>query len=170
METPVTLIVDAFNDKEKASEVLKALKQLDREGIFSVLNAAVIVMDENGKATFKETQDVDAKRGTLFGALAGGLIGLLGGPVGAVVGAAAGAAAGGVAARQIDMGFSDEYLREIQESLQPGSSALIALVEHEWIERVVAELARFEGKLFRQTLKDEIAAQLAAEGEKTATE
>ena len=43
---------------------------------------------------FKETGDVDARHGTLFGAVTGGLIGLLGGPAGVILGAAAGAATG----------------------------------------------------------------------------
>ena len=164
MVGPITLVVDAFDDEDKADEVLKTLKRLDKEGIFDVINAAVLVRDEKGRTKLKETQDVDAKRGALFGAVAGGLVGLLGGPVGVIVGAVAGAATGGVAAHKIDMGFSDEHLKEIQESLQPGTSALIALVEHEWVDRLMVELAKFEGRLFRQALKQDIAAQLEAAG------
>jgi len=164
METPVSLLVYAYNEQGKADQVLKALRELDKTGIIAVLNAAVLVMDKDGRARLKETEDVDAKRGALFGAIAGGLIGLLGGPAGVIVGAAAGAATGGMAAHNIDMGFADEYLKEIQASLKPGTSAIIALVEHEWVERVVAELKEFEGQLFRQTLKADIAAQLASAG------
>jgi uncharacterized membrane protein len=141
--------------------VLKALRELDKTGIIAVLNAAVLAMDKDGKVRLRETEDVDAKRGAIFGAIAGGLVGLLGGPAGVIVGAAAGAAAGGVAAHKIDMGFSDEYLKDLQQSLKPGSSAIIALVEHEWVEKVVQELEEHEGRLFRQALKADIAAQLA---------
>ena len=168
-ETPVSLVVQAYNDKSKADQVLKALKDLQKRRVFTILNAAVLVMDQDGKVKLRETEDVDAKRGVLFGAVAGGLIGLLGGPAGVIVGAAAGATTGGVAAHQIDMGFSDDYLREIQASLKPGSSALIALVEHEWVERVIAELEEYEGALFRKALKADIAAQLAARGDEAAT-
>ena len=161
MNGPVSLVVYAFNEEGEAEEVLRVLQRLDKEGVFDVLNAAVLVRDESGKATLKETEDIDARRGALFGALVGGLVGLVGGPAGVIVGAAAGAVTGGVAAHEIDMGFSDEYLREFQESLKPGSSALIALVEHEWVERLIEELEKYEGQLFRQAIRDEIAAQLA---------
>jgi uncharacterized membrane protein len=161
---PVELLVYAFDDETKADQVLKELKRLDREGLIGVVNAAVMVRDERGKARFKETQDVDAKRGALFGAIAGALMGLIGGPPGVVLGAAAGAAAGGVSAHFIDMGFSDRHIEEIQESLPPGSSALVALIEHEWVERVIEALEQFEGTLFRQALKAEIATQLAQSG------
>ncbi|MEE8389364.1 MAG: DUF1269 domain-containing protein [Anaerolineae bacterium] len=161
METPISLLVYAYNEQDKAAQVLKALEELDKTGIIAVLNAAVLSMDKDGKVKWRETEDVDAKRGAIFGAIAGGLVGLLGGPAGVIVGAAAGAATGGVAAHKIDMGFSDEYLKEIQSSLKPDSSAIIALVEHEWVEKVIQELEEFEGQLFRQALKADIAAQLA---------
>ncbi len=157
---PVELIVAAFNEEEKAGEVLSQLKELDKKGVIAILNAAVMKKTAAGKISIKETEDVDAKRGALFGALTGGLVGLLGGPAGVIVGAAAGAAAGGVAANQIDMGFPNEVLEELKESLEAGSSAVIALIQHEWLDRVLAELENYGAKLFRQTLKEEIAAQL----------
>ena len=133
-----------------------------------LVNAAVMVKDEKGKVKMRETQDVDSKRGAIFGAIAGGLIGLLGGPAGVIVGAAAGAATGGLAANQIDMGFPDDTLKELQGVLTPGSSAILALIQHEWVDRVVEELEKHGASLFREALKEEIAAQLdedeAAEG------
>jgi uncharacterized membrane protein len=161
LETPVSLLVYAYNDEGMADQALTALKKLDKSGLIGVLNAAVLVMGKDGKPKLRETEDVDAKRGALFGAVVGGLLGLLGGPGGVIVGAAAGAATGGMAAHQIDMGFSDDYLEEIQGSLKPGTSAIIALVEHEWVEQVAQELKEHEGRLFRQALKADIASQLA---------
>jgi len=161
----VELIVLTFNEEGKANEVLQALKQLDKEGVIKVLDAAVLIKDQDGKAFLRETEDVDAKHGALFGAIAGGLIGLLGGPAGAIVGAAAGAATGGVAAHGIDMGFPDETLKDLQRGLQPGSSAIIALVEHKWVEKVIKALAEFGGRLFRQMLTDAIVDHLTAAAE-----
>ena len=162
---PVELVVAAFNAEDKAAEVLKDMKRLDREGVIDIINAAVMVKREDGRVSIRETEDVSDKRGALLGAIVGGLIGLLGGPPGAVVGALAGAATGGVAAQQIDMGFSDETLRDLQESLRPGTSAIVALIRHEWVDRVIAELERFEADLFREVLKADIAAQLERGGE-----
>ena len=160
MVGPVELVIAAFNDEHKAKETLKILKELEKEEIIMLVNAAVMVKDEKGKVKLKETQDLDSKQGALFGAIAGGLIGLLGGPAGVLVGAAAGAATGGVAAHKIDMGFPDETLKEIQGALTPGSSAILALIQHEWIDRVVEELEKQGASLFREALKAEIAEQL----------
>jgi len=77
METPVSLLVYAYNERDKADKVLKALKELDKTGIIAVLNAAVLSMDKDGKVKLRETEDVDAKCGAIFGAIAGGLVGLM---------------------------------------------------------------------------------------------
>ncbi len=159
---PVELIVAAFNNPARAGEVLKTLKALQKEEIFRLLNAAIMVKDAGGSVSIQETEDVSAGRGALAGAIVGGLVGLLGGPVGVVIGAAAGAATGGVAAHKIDMGFPDDTLNELKESLTPNSSAILALIQHQWVDRVVEEMEKAGATLFRQALKDELAAQLEA--------
>ncbi len=163
MVGPFELIVAAFNEEEKAGEVLTSLKKMQKEEIIFLVNAAVMTKDEKGKVSLKETQDVGAGKGALFGAIAGGLLGLIGGPAGVIVGAAAGAATGGVAANRIDMGFPDETLKELQSTLKPGSSAIVAIIQHEWVDRVVEELEKEQASLFRQALKEEIADQLQEE-------
>jgi len=164
-DAEIELVAWVFKETDKAEEALQSLKQLKREDhiIVAIRNFAVLVKDEDGKVSIKEAKDLDAKHGELFGAITGGLIGLVAGPVGAVVGAAAGAVTGGVAAEWIDMGFSDKYLKDLEKYLQPGTSALIALIESEWAGKVVDELAAFEGQLFRQALTDEIVAELMDE-------
>jgi uncharacterized membrane protein len=74
------------------------------------------------------------------------LVGLLGGPGGAILGAIAGAITGGVAAGAIDMGFLNDDLREYGKDMAPGSSALVALIEHVWVERLRDELAALGAK------------------------
>ncbi len=165
------LIILVFQEMGKAKESLDFLKELRMEKkIGPIHNAAVLVMDEAGKASLKETQDVDPRQGTLFGAITGGLIGLIGGPVGMVVGAAAGAVTGRAAAGRIDMGFSNKYLTDVEKQLEPGSSALIALVEHEWSGDVAEALTHLGGQLFRQALTDEIVNEIADEVEGDASE
>ena len=158
-DAEIELIVLGFDEPGKADEVLQFLKELKRErSIIAIRNSAVLVKDEDGQVSITEAQDVDARHGRLFGAITGGLVGLAAGPVGVVVGAAAGAAVGGLAADRIDMGFSNRYLKDLEKHLQPGSSALIALVENEWVGEVTDAVAHFGGQLFRQALTDEIVA------------
>ena len=163
----VELLVSTFTDAEYAGMALAKLQKMERFGELDVLNAAVVTKDAEGEASFKETGDIDSRRGALFGAITGGLFGLIGGPVGAVVGAVAGAATGHVAADRIDMGFPDEFLENLKESLEKDSSALVVLVENPWVDAAVKVIADFNGKQVRQTLPDDKVAELLKKIEDT---
>jgi uncharacterized membrane protein/uncharacterized protein YrrD len=159
------LLILNLPQADQADVALKALKQAIKKKEISMVNAAVLVKTEDGKVSFKEVEDIGSKRGALIGAIGGGLIGLLGGPVGVVIGAAAGAASGSVAARRLDMGFPDEYLKKMQANLQPGSSTLLVLLEQEQIELATHILSGFEGELLRQELTDELVSQFKGQPE-----
>jgi uncharacterized membrane protein len=159
----IELVVVTFDDVGKADEAQQILKALEKKGTTETRNIAVLVKEQDGKTALRETADVDAKRGALFGAITGGLVGLLGGPAGVVLGAAAGAATGRVAADKIDRGFSDEYLKRVQDALQPGTSALVTLIEHEAVGRVAASLKDLDGQFVRQRLTHDLVGQLLAD-------
>jgi uncharacterized membrane protein len=63
------------------------------------------------------------------------------------------------------MGFSNKYLSDVEKRLEPGNSALIALVEHEWSGQVAESLTHLGGQLFRQALTDEIVNEITADTE-----
>jgi uncharacterized membrane protein len=151
MDAALELIVSVYDNPKMADEMRKELKGTAQGDVnFKILNAAVLVKDEHGHLKMKESDDVDAKHGALFGAITGGLIGLLGGPGGVVVGALAGAATGGVTAAAVDLGFPNEQLKELRASLPYGSSALVVLVEHTWLESTVKELNKGGNRLFHR--------------------
>jgi uncharacterized membrane protein len=154
------MMVVAFEGEDKADEVLSTLKQLDVEATVDLKSAAVVKRDAEGRIRIRETKDFDAKQGAIGGAVAGGLLGLLTGKflAGAIIGAAGGAAAG----HGIDMGLDDEYLRSVGESLGSGTSAIVALISFERVERAMEELDEFEGgTILRHTLSDEVYQQLS---------
>ena len=77
-------------------------------------------------------------------------------------GAILGAAGGALAGKGIDLGLNDEYLRGVGDSLESKSSALVALIAFERVERAMAELEKFEGgTILRHTLSDEVYQQLS---------
>jgi uncharacterized membrane protein len=127
---------------------LKELRQWHKSGVVKVFNTAVLVKDKKGQVSIKETEGVDAKRGGLFG--------LVGGAPRAIVGAVVGANRGGVAAQLIDFGLPNESLPDLRDSLKPGSSALVFVIEPIRIYGVVGDLAHWGGRLFRYMLKTEL--------------
>ena len=151
---PIELIIATFeDDEEKAGEVLKAFEQAAEGGL--VLDAAaVIVKTKEGEIEVRDVGDVDAKHGRVFGAISGALIGLLGGPVGAIVGGVAGAATGGAVARLVDRGVSNRLIKDVRGGLHPGSSAIIAYVELDWVDRAVSALEAQGAVVHRETIKE----------------
>src|SRR5260370_35829252 len=74
---PNEVVVVSFPGEQRAGEVLQALRQLSHEHVVALKNAATIVCHANGTIEIHETQDIDGKQGTLFGALAGGVLAAL---------------------------------------------------------------------------------------------
>ncbi len=158
------VLAKLFENEEQAGEALKQVKKMaGQDGAsFKVRDAAVLVKDDKGKTKIKETGDLDAGQGRLFGAVVGGLIGLMAGPVGVVLGALAGAGTGAFTAKHVDLGFSDEFLKSLESHLEPGSSALLLLVDYAEADEVFQSLATSEGTMLRQALTDDIVEQLLA--------
>lgn len=165
-EVPVQLIVAAFQDEKSASEALIMLKQAKREKLIGIVDAAVLRKDEKGKLHIKETADMGGGKGAALGGVAGAAIGLIAGPA-LLVPAAVGALVGGLAAKLRDSGFSDQRLKTIGEGMTPGSSAIIAVVEHKWVAEVEKAMREVGADAVTAALSADIAAQLEA-GHETA--
>jgi uncharacterized membrane protein len=164
-DVPLQIIVAAFQEEEAADEALKALKEAKKEKLISIDNAAVIRKDEKGKLHIKETADMGGGKGAGVGALVGGAIGLIAGPLGVAAGSALGAAVGGVTAKLYDGGFKDDRLRQIGTSLTPGTSAIVAVIEHRWVAELERDLAQEGADVTTAVLAADIAEQLQKGGE-----
>lgn len=164
-DVPLQIIVAAFQEEEAANEALNTLKEAKRERLISIDNAAVIRKDEAGKLHIKETADMGGGKGAGVGVLVGGVIGLIGGPLGVAVGSALGAAVGGVTAKLYDGGFKDDRLREIGNSLTPGTSAIVAVIEHRWVAELENDLAQVGADVMTAALAADIHEQLEKGGQ-----
>jgi uncharacterized membrane protein len=162
---PLQIIVAAFQEEKAADDALKTLKEAKREKLISIDNAAVIRKGDDGKLHIKETADMGGGKGAGVGVLVGGAIGLIGGPLGVAVGSALGAAVGGVTAKLYDGGFKDERLREIGKSLTPGTSAIVAVIEHRWVTDLERELSEVGADVMTAALAEDIHDQLQKGGE-----
>ena len=160
-DVPIQLIVAAFNDEKTAKEALKALKKAQKEKLIKIENAAVLHKDEKGKLHIHETSDMGGKKGATLGGVAGAAIGLIAGPA-LLVPAAVGALVGGLTAKLRDSGFSDSRLQALGEGLKPGSSAIVAIVEHTWVAQVEQALAQAQADIITASISADISEQLDA--------
>jgi len=162
-DNQVQVFVAAFDNETQAGVALKDFRAMDREGSIDLIDGVVVVHGTDGKVRFEETADPSGKKWAKRGAIAGGLVGLIF-PPSIIAGAAIGAAGGGVWGKIRDKGFKDEDLKAIGESLDPGTSAIIAIAEDRVIERLEAGLEGYN-KIARHALSAEAAATVTAEVE-----
>jgi uncharacterized membrane protein len=160
-DAPVQLIVAAFQGENDADEALDELKKAKKEHLIKVNDAAILRKDAKGDLHIKETEDMTGKRGGVIGGVVGAGLGILtGGATLALAGV--GAAAGGLAAKLRDSGFKDERLRQLGEGLTPSSSAIVAVIEHTWVEEAQKEFEKAGANVVVESIAADIATQLEA--------
>jgi uncharacterized membrane protein len=160
------LIVVAFDDPNRADEVLTELRELQREYLVDLEDAVVAVRRPDGKIRLKQSVNlagVSAASGGLWGALWGTFVGLLflNPLVGFAIGTMVGAGTGAIAGALTDYGIDDDFARGLAQTLPPNSSAIFALVRKMQPEKVLSELARFRGRVLRTSLSPEQEAKLS---------
>ncbi len=160
-EVPVEIVVAAFTDEEAAKAALDELKKAKKDGLIAIEGAAVLRKDDKGKLHITETGDLGGGKGAALGGVVGAGVGLIAGAALAVP-LAVGALVGGLASKLRDSGFSNERLEKLGENLTPGSSAIVAVVEHTWVEKVENALAEAGGEAVTEAIGADIAAQLEA--------
>ena len=145
------LIVISFSDEFKADEVLLDLRRLEMDYLIDLEDAAIVVRNKNGKVRVKQTQELVAS-----GALSGGFWGLLIGlmffePLLGILGAAMGALSGALT----DIGIDDNFIQELGNTIEPGTSAIFILVRKSTPDKVLEDLSKFEGKVLQTSLTHE---------------
>jgi uncharacterized membrane protein len=158
--TRENVIAVSFSEDANAYEALSRLKELDAKGNVSVLGAAVVVRDDDGKIVTKDQFGDESSDGTFGGGLVGLLIGVLGGPLGVLVGGATGLLVGSL----FDEDDSDETesaLAEISKSIRVGSTGLLADVSEENPVTIDAVMANLGGTVLRRSAGD-VQAEIAA--------
>jgi uncharacterized membrane protein len=143
---PSRLAAISFSDDLRAVEFMTAMTRLARDGRLNLHDAVFVVKDDNGKTYVRETRDLQPGRTALGAGLWSGLFGLLlGGPVGMLVAGGIGAGAGAITAKVVDVGVTDEFVDQLREMVQPGTTTVALLGDEIETDAVLTELRRFEG-------------------------
>jgi uncharacterized membrane protein len=158
-DVPVQLIVAAFQDETGADRALGELKEAKKEKLVNIKDAAILRKDAKGELHVSETGDMTGTKGGVIGGVVGaGLAVMTGGATLALTGL--GALAGGLTAKLRDSGFKDERLRRLGESLKPGSSAIVAVIEHTWVAEAEEQFRKAGGEVVTEEIAADIAEQL----------
>jgi uncharacterized membrane protein len=146
------LIVIAYDDELKAEQVRWKLLSLQKEHLVDLEDAVVVTRGKDGKVRLNQIHDVMAASlasGTLWGFLVGLIF------LNPLLGVAAGAASGALAGAFTDIGVDDNFMREVGQTLEPGTSALFVLVRKVTLDKVLPEISDFGGTILRTSLSRE---------------
>ena len=157
-DVPTRVIVAAFDGMDSAKEAFDDLKQLEKEKSIKIENAAILRKDHDSKLHVRDVKDMTGTRGAVLGGVTGAIVGVIAGPVGWV--ALGGAAIGGLVAKLKDGGFDNSRLEQWGDKLQPGTSALVAVVDDIWVRDVEAALKEEARDVMTLEIGKDIATQL----------
>jgi uncharacterized membrane protein len=147
-----SLVVVSFNSPDEAATVLAKLREQTQYGNISFEDTAVVSKDPDGKVHVKNDVSHGTMTSTAVGALLGLMLGMFLFPVaGILIGAGGGALVG----RFMKLGVDGDFVKEVSNSLQPGTSALFVVVRDANPAVVRAVLEEHHGKVLQTTLSSE---------------
>jgi uncharacterized membrane protein len=148
------MIAVEYRDVATANAARNQIIDLQRQGLITVRDAAVVEVDADGKVKVHQAASATGM-GAASGAMWGGLIGLL--FLAPFIGMAVGAGAGALAGKATDVGVDDSFMKDLGSTMEPGTAALFLLVDQITVDKVIAELApqQYGGRLIRSSLSQE---------------
>ncbi len=154
------LVVLDFDGVDTADTVLTKLRSLKKQELIDLKDACVVVHPEDGDIQIKQAVNLTAL-GMSSGLSTGGLVGMLAGLLvlnplaGLALGGIAGAAMGALSGKLSDFGINDDFIKELGQTLKPGTSALFLLVIKATPDKVLAEIEEYKPNVLQTSLSQE---------------
>ena len=157
------LVVIGFDDEHTAFEMRAALAKMQKEYLIEMEDVVVVTKDEKDKVKLHQAVNL-----TAAGAAGGGFWGMLIGMIflNPLLGAAVGAGAGALSGTLRDIGISNNFMKDLGETLTPGSSALFVLIRKATPDKVLEQLKHFKGRVIQTSLTADKESELRAVLEK----
>jgi uncharacterized membrane protein len=162
---PVDLYIAAYDDPDSARSDWDAIKQLASDDVIKVDGLILVSRRADGKIhvddDFHET-----RKGATWGAVGGAVIGLIFPPAflaSAAVGAGIGAGAGAL----VSHSKKEEIKADVDDTLPPNSSGIVAIFEERWAEDIDKALSN-ASKVTKEEVDSESADQVKAAATTTA--
>ena len=143
------LVVIGFENEHTAFEMRAALARLQKEYLIDMEDVVVVTKDDKGKVKLHQAVNLTAA-GAVGGSFWGMLIGLI--FLNPLLGVAVGAGAGALSGKLSDIGINDTFMKELGETIHPGTSALFILVRKVTPDKVLDQLKGFKGKVLKTSL------------------
>ena len=140
----LTLYVASYGDAAAANDDFQALKDAKAAGL-DVVGAVVMTHSTDGDVDVKEAGDGDVAGGAGIGAVGGLVVGLFAPPLllSTAIGAGIGAAIGGLVKKHEEK----ELGVDLEEYLPPGSSAIVAVVDDVYLDRLASTIGKADKRV-----------------------
>jgi uncharacterized membrane protein len=172
------LIAVGFTGKHRATEVLGQMQDVDALGMIDLSDAVTVYRTKDGRLRLDQSIQPTPTEGGAIGGLLGAMLGgLLAAPFTAGLSTAAAASAVGVGAvgmgsfgavaGAIDAddwkttwGVPEDFVKQVGGMVQPGNSAVLALVGAQDPDAVIERFRGYGGTVLRTTLTESEAAKV----------
>jgi uncharacterized membrane protein len=169
------LMVVGFHGKHRASEVLGQVEQLTYDWSLQLKDGVAAYRTDDGRLRIDQSIQPTTKEGAGYGVFIGSMIGaLLAAPFTGGLSAAAAATALGAGAATAgsiggaigyedadtfkrEYGISDEFVKEVGGLIQPGDSAVFAVVHGGNPEQMAEKFRGYGGTILRTSLSPKVA-------------
>jgi len=151
------MVVLAFDSEDGADQGRQKLVELNDEYVLNLVDAVEVVRHANGKVKVKNIRNLTGA-GAMGGAFFGLLFGLL--FFAPALGVAVGAVSGAIAGHFSQFGVSKNFLKQVEDSVNSGSSALAIIASNVTVDKVVQVLVPLHPKVIRSSLSNEQEAKL----------
>jgi len=158
-ETDLKLLVVLFSNEGDAEDAINVVKSVYKEADGGLQAAVVIIKDNQSGVHYKDVGITPAKN-ALGGMVLGAVLGVMSGGVGIALGAAGALVGGLLGEKRRAEQFSSVRMNEAVAALVPGSSAIVALVEQDYVKEVEKQLGDYEIEIFTTQVSSDLGEQL----------
>jgi uncharacterized membrane protein len=136
-----TLFVADFSETDTAWEAYEALKSLEDGRTMEIEGVIVVKRDADGKVEIQKATDHSTRHGLKWGVVGGVVLGVIFPP--SILGSAAVLGAAGAGAGKVrEIRNRGELAEELQDTIDPGHSGIVALVSDPGVVEIRKALAK----------------------------
>lgn len=150
----LVLYVASYADPQTASDDWQALKDVAATGEIRTRGAVVLNRSSEGDIDVHEHGRTPAKEGAGIGAVAGLVVGLFAPPL--LLSGIVGAALGGGVGELVKHHEEKEIGVDVEEYLAPGTSAIVAVVDNKYLDRIESTLTKSAKKISKAIDSDDL--------------
>jgi len=151
------MVVLAFDNENGADQGRQKLVELNNQYVLNLADAVEVVRHADGKVKMKNIRNLTGI-GAMGGAFWGLILGLL--FFMPFFGVAIGAVSGAIAGHFMHYGVTKDFLKQIEDTVKPGTSALAILAANVTVDKVVQALTPLHPTVIRSSLSSEQEAKL----------